>query len=116
MDKIRIHGLLVRCIIGAFLKERDHKQDVVFDLTLHTDTRPAARSDVLEDAIDYKALRNRIVEFAEQSTFHLLEGLAQAVADICLEDERVQRVDVCVHKPGALTYARDVTVEITRSR
>ncbi|MFO7820604.1 MAG: dihydroneopterin aldolase [Lentisphaeria bacterium] len=114
MDKIRIHSLLVRCIIGAFPKERDHKQDVVFDITLGTDITPAAESDELADAVDYKALRDKIVTFTESSSFKLLESLAENIAALCLKESGVQTVRVCVRKPGALTFARDVSVEITR--
>ena len=40
--------------------------------------------------------------------------LAQNIAEICLEEPRVQRVTVSVDKPGALRFARSVAVEITR--
>jgi len=38
------------------------------------------------------------------------------VAEICLEDERVEDVLVRVEKPGALRFARTVAVEINRRR
>ena len=38
------------------------------------------------------------------------------IADICLEDERVQQVEVTVEKPGALRYARSVGISIIRTR
>jgi dihydroneopterin aldolase len=53
---------------------------------------------------------------AEHSKFLLVEALAQAVANICLTDERVQQVKVCVEKPTALRFARTVGVEIVRTR
>lgn len=114
MDKIQIDGLLIRCIIGAFPKERDHKQDVVFDITLETDIAPAAATDELADTTDYKSLRDEVIALVEASSFKLLETLAEKVAAICLKYRGVERVTVCVHKPGALTYARDVSIEITR--
>jgi dihydroneopterin aldolase/D-erythro-7,8-dihydroneopterin triphosphate epimerase len=42
--------------------------------------------------------------------------LAQRIADICLEDERIERVEVTVEKPGALRFARTVAVRIVRDR
>ena len=114
MDKIHIHNLLVRCVIGAFEHERDHRQDVVFDITLHADLGRAADSDNLDDTIDYKALRDQVVLKVEASSFHLLEALAEQVAAICLAHPLVEKVNLTVHKPGALTFAKDVAVEITR--
>jgi FolB domain-containing protein len=115
MDKIHIRDLLVRCIIGVFDRERDHKQDVVLSITLHTDARRAAGTDALEDTVDYVALRDRVITYVESSSFHLIESLAEAVAEICLAAAGVEAVDVTVDKPGALTYARSVAVEIHRA-
>jgi dihydroneopterin aldolase/D-erythro-7,8-dihydroneopterin triphosphate epimerase len=42
--------------------------------------------------------------------------MAERVAGICLEHERVSRVTVTVDKPGALRFARSVAVEVTRER
>ena len=42
VDKIHIRGLLIRCIIGVYERERKHKQDVLLNITLHTDLLAAA--------------------------------------------------------------------------
>lgn len=115
MDKIYIRDLLVRCIIGVFERERDHRQDVLVNIVLKTDARPAARSDELADTVDYKALRDAICHCVENSEYRLIESLAGKIAQICLATPRVEEVTVTVDKPGALTYARSVAVEITRS-
>lgn len=116
MDKIHIKDLLVRCILGINEDERAKRQDVLVNVTLHTDTRVPGRSDRFEDAVDYRALNKRILHFAEDSKFYLVEALAESIADLCLEHPGVQRVDVQVEKPGALRFARSVGVEITRTR
>ena len=51
-DKIRINGLFLRTIIGINHDEREHKQDVMINLSLDVDTRPAARTDQIDDAVD----------------------------------------------------------------
>ncbi len=116
MDKILVQDLLVRCRIGVFPHEREHRQDVVVNLVLFCDLRPAAASDNFEDAIDYKQLKWQIVEFVESSSFRLIESLAAGIADIALADARVQKAVVRVDKPKALSYARSVGVEIERGR
>ena len=45
VDKIHIRDLRVRCIVGVFPEERDAKQDVIINITLYADCRPAGRSD-----------------------------------------------------------------------
>lgn len=115
-DQVLVRGLEVDCIIGVFPKERHVRQRVAIDLVLDVDCGPAAASDDLADAVDYKALKDEIVAAVAASAFRLLEALAATVADLCLEDPRVRRADVTVEKPGALTDARSVAVRLVRSR
>ncbi len=116
MDRILISDLLVRCIIGIGEEERRERQDIVINLSLSTDLSKAARSDNLDDAVDYRELKKRIVNMAELSSYRLVEALAQAIADICLVHPAISQVQVRVEKPGALRFARTVGVEITRNQ
>ena len=59
----------------------------------------------------------------EREALHELERraaagrhVADAIAELCLEDPRVERVDVTVDKLSALRFARSVAVEISRAR
>ena len=116
LDKIHIRELLLRAIVGINPDERVNKQDVVISITMHVDLRAACLSDNMMDTVDYKSVKTRVVALVENSEFFLIEKMAQAVADICLEDERVKIVDVLVEKPRALRFARTVGVEISRTR
>jgi D-erythro-7,8-dihydroneopterin triphosphate epimerase len=116
MDRILIRDLSVRCIIGLREDERESKQDVVVSLVLSTDLSRAGKSDVLDDSLDYRAIKKRVLALMEESHFHLLEALAEAVAAACLETARVSEVRVIVDKPGALRFARSVAVEIIRRK
>ncbi len=116
VDKIHIRDLLQRCIIGIYDEERREKQDVVINITLHADLRKAGQTDDIEDTVDYKAIKKKVIAMVDGSQFLLVEKLAQRIAEICLEEARVQRADVRVAKPGALRFARTVEVDITRTR
>ncbi len=113
-DTIFIRDLLVRCIVGIRPEEREKAQDVIFNIRLFADFSRAAASDAIEDAVDYSALKKKIVEFTESSSFNLVETLAQRIADLCLADGRVKAVEVGVEKPTALRFARTVGVRIYR--
>jgi len=116
LDRIHIADLLVRCIVGTNPGERAKPQDVVINITLHADLRAACRSDRIEDTVDYRSLKQRIVEMVEASRFFLVEALAEAISDVCLSDPRVRKARVRVEKPTALRFARTVGVEIERER
>lgn len=115
-DKIHIRDLALRCIVGIFPEEREAKQDVIINITMHADLSPAGASDDIADTVDYKEIKKRVVRLVEESEFYLVEKLAEEIAKICLAHQRVVRADVTVDKPGALRFARSVAVEISRTR
>src|SRR6516165_8727042 len=116
MDRILIKDLMLRCVLGLSQEERREKQDVLINLILWTDLRPAAASDNIEDAVDYSTLKKRIKTLVEGSQYHLAETLADRIAALCLEEPAVQQVQVTLEKPTALRFAHSVGVEIIRSR
>jgi len=115
-DAIHIRDLRLRCIIGVNPEERDKEQDVKIDVTMYTDLRRPGRSDDIQDTVDYQAVEQGIVQMIRESRFRLLERLAEAVAEICLQAAAVRQVKVVVEKPGALRFARTVAVQIVRDR
>jgi dihydroneopterin aldolase len=117
MDKIIIKDLLLRGIIGINPEERIKEQDILINLVLFAEIRPAAVSDAIEDAVNYKAITKRVIKHVEEAADYLVEKLATDIArHILTEFEAVQKVQVRVEKPGALRFAKSVGVEIERSR
>jgi D-erythro-7,8-dihydroneopterin triphosphate epimerase len=115
-DRIFIRDLLVRCILGLTDEERRERQDVLVSLVIYTDLSAAAGSDQVEDSVNYRELKKQVLAVAEQSSYHLLETLAERIAGVCLSYPRVERVRVTADKPGALRFARSVGVRMTRAR
>lgn len=116
MDQIHIKDLVVRGILGINPDERVNRQDILVNITMWADTSPAAASDEISDAVNYKTITKRIVKHIENGDPMLVERLVQEIADMCLEDARVEQVEVSVEKPGALRFARSVGITIVRSR
>jgi D-erythro-7,8-dihydroneopterin triphosphate epimerase len=116
LDRIHIRELRLRCIIGINPEERDKLQDVVIDITLYADLSRSAATDCIDDTVDYKAVKLKVMAMVEASSFYLIERLADRVALICLEDTKVRRARVTIEKPGALRFARTVGVEIVRAQ
>jgi dihydroneopterin aldolase/D-erythro-7,8-dihydroneopterin triphosphate epimerase len=116
LDKIQITDLVVSGIIGINPDERINKQDIKVNATLWVDTRAAAISDDIDDAVNYRTITKTIIGHIEAGKPLLVERLVGEIADICLYDQRVQQVEVTVEKPGALRSARSVGITIMRSR
>ena len=116
MDKIFIKDLLVRGIIGINPDERERLQDILINITIFIDTRRAAETDDLEYSVSYSDLARKIKSHAEQAARLTVEALAQDLADICLQENGVEKVIVRVEKPEAVKFARSVGIEIERER
>jgi len=114
MDIVYIRDLRIETIIGIFAWEREVLQTVSLDLEMATDIRPAAASDDIQDALDYKAISKRLIQFIGQSQYQLIEALAESVANIVREEFHVQWLRLRISKPGALRGAQDVGLIIER--
>lgn len=114
MDIVYLHDLKIETIIGIFDWEREIKQTVTLDLDMAADVAKAAKTDAIEDTLDYKAVAKRLIDFVSHSEFKLVETLAEHVADIVLNEFSVNWVRLRVNKPGAVRYAGDVGVVIER--
>jgi len=116
MDQIIIKNLLARGIIGVNDWERNRPQNILINITMFADTRPAAQTDHVDDCINYSTMSKRVLAHAESVNRLTVEALANDLARICLEEKRVQKVIVRVEKPGAVRFAESVGVEIERER
>lgn len=115
-DKIYIRDLLLRCVIGLYDDERKDKQDIIINITLAADLKKAGESDDIEDSVNYKTIKKKVIELVNNSSPLLIEKLAESICSLCLEDKKVKKVTVSVDKPGALRFARSVAVELTREQ
>lgn len=117
LDRVEVTGIRATGHHGVFAFEKEQGQEFVVDVVLHLDTRPAAASDDLGDAVDYGVVAQLVHDVVAGEPVDLVEALAQRVADACLAEPRVRVVDVAVHKPHAPIQVPfdDVVVRIRRS-
>ncbi len=115
-DVILINDLVVRGILGVNDWERRDKQDILLNLVLYADLRACARSDRLDETVNYRTVTKQVVELVESSSRFTAEALAEDIARVCLAVPGVFRVRVRVEKPGAVRFARSVGVEMERRK
>lgn len=114
MGIVFLRDLRVDTIIGIYEWERTTRQVVGIDLEMAADVAGAAATDSIDDALDYKAISKRVVDFVGASSFQLVETLAEEIARVVREEFGVPWVRVTLSKPGAIRGARDVGVVIER--
>ena len=114
MDIIFLTDLRVETVIGIWDWERKIRQTVSVDLEMAADIRKAAASDSVDDTLNYKSVAKRLQQFIGDSSFQLVETLAEEIAAIVLNEFDVAWVRVRLNKPGAIRGARDVGIRIER--
>ena len=116
MDIIFLRDLRIDTIIGIYDWERENQQTVVLDIEMSTDVAKAAASDDIRDALNYKDIAKRLIQFVGDSSFQLVETLAEECAQIIQHEFNVAWVKIQLNKQGAVTGSRDVGVIIERGQ
>ena len=115
-DRIFLYGLEVEAVIGIYDWEQEVHQKVLIDLEMAIDARKVAKSDRIDDALNYKSVAKRLLEWIPEQRLQLVETLAENIARIVITEFDVEYVRVRVGKPGAIRHAQNVGVEIERCR
>ncbi len=116
LDCIFLTDLRIETIVGIWDWERKIRQTVSIDLEMGADVATAAAHDDIEHTLNYKAVSKRVQSFVGESSFQLVETMAERVAELILTEFDVPWVRVKVNKPGAIRGARDVGIRIYRSK
>lgn len=114
MDIVFIRDLRLEARIGVWDWEQKIRQMVSIDLEMGADNRRAAATDDIADTLDYKAVSQRIRSLVEDTSFHLVETLAERIAEIVREEFSIPWLRLSLSKPGAVRGAREVGVIIER--
>ena len=114
-DKVLIRELKVEAILGILPQERVTPQPVLINITVFTDTRRAARSKDIVDAVNYAALADAATKLTIDGKYLLIETLVEDLAALSLSLAHVEGVSVRVEKPQAVPAAGAVGVEIYRT-
>jgi len=116
MDKLSITGLKFTTLIGTLDWEQHVPQTLHCDVAFQTDAATIAKSDDLNEAIDYEKMANLVQTFVENHHFQLIETLAEKLAQHVLLECDTKWVQITLHKPGALKQAKDVIITLERHR
>ena len=115
-DKVLINDLTVDAILGILPEERVQAQRVVINLTIFTDTQPAAKSQNIADTVNYAELSSQAAQLTVEGDYLLIESLVEDLAALTLDHPTAKAVTVRIEKPQAVSAAGSVGVEIYRQR
>ena len=114
MDIVFIRDLRMDAVIGVFGWERQVHQRISIDLEMGTDISAAAKSDALEDTLDYKAISQRIRQLVDENQPQLVEMLIELIAQTIMTEFKIPWIKITIAKPGAVRGSAAVGVTIER--
>ena len=115
-DAIIIEGMRLNTVIGVYPEERQNRREVIADVEIAADLRPAGASDDLALSLDYAAVAADLRKIAEEGSFLLLEAFAEKCAETILSRRGVTAVTVRITKPGAFADVAGAAVRIHRTK
>jgi 7,8-dihydroneopterin aldolase/epimerase/oxygenase len=110
-----IRNLELLAQIGVHGHEKGHLQPVRINVDLAVEDA-VVLEDRLDQVVDYEGITKKIRGLVGKGHTNLAEVMAERIAQLCFEDERVRRVRVRVEKLHALPGAESAGVEIERRR
>jgi 7,8-dihydroneopterin aldolase/epimerase/oxygenase len=118
MDIIQLTGIRCYGYTGYLPEEQYLGQWFEVDLRLSLDLATAGQSDAIEDTLDYRSIIADVKEIVSTAKFSLVEKLAETIVSRVLNYDRVQQVELKLHKPAAPIpdFGGKITIELTRQR
>ena len=116
MDIVFIKDLRIDTVIGIYDWERRVRQTLSFDIEMAFDNTVPAASDNIADTLNYKDVSKRLIAYVSESSFGLVETLAERCTVIIREEFGVAWVRLKLSKPGAVRGAKAVGVCIERGK
>ena len=111
-----IRDFMVECLIGVYEHEKRSPQRVRINLDLAVDEGEHPIIDDILNVVSYETMANGILAIDDEGHVNLVETLAERIAGMCFDDQRVDSVRVRIEKLDILENAGSVGVEIERFR
>lgn len=119
MDCIYLTGIRCYGYTGYLPEEQVLGQWFEVDVRLWLDISTAAKTDAIEDTLDYRSVISLIQHLVKTSKFALIEKLVTTLADSILQQyDRITQVQVSLSKPSAPIpdFGGKITIELTKSK
>jgi dihydroneopterin aldolase len=111
-----VRDLEIIALLGVHEHEKRKAQRIIVNIDLSVREDLANLADDIKNVVSYEIVVHRVETIVAQGHVHLVETLAERIAEACLSDERISAARVRIEKPDIIPNARSVGVEIERIR
>ncbi|ALO34804.1 D-erythro-7,8-dihydroneopterin triphosphate epimerase [Colwellia sp. MT41] len=114
MSTIYVEKLEIYAILGITDEERENKQKLIIDYWIDTDISKAMMSDDIADCVNYRTVNKEILSVVLNSSYNTIERLLGILLELILSFDGALHAKIKIAKPGALRYAKSVSVTAER--
>ncbi len=111
-----VRDLQLRAMLGVFDFEKLEPQRVIINVDLAVKELGEPLDDDIQNVVSYAHVVDHIKEIIAKGHVHLVETLAEMIAEECLISRHVVSVRVRIEKPDIIPETASVGVEIERSK
>jgi dihydroneopterin aldolase len=113
--RVSIDGLTLQTSLGVYASEKHAKRSVTIDAAMWIPlSRCSPRHDQLTEVVNYEDFHDMIVTIVNEGHVHLIESLADRLADALAAHDAVRAVHVRVAKLAVFADCRSISIDARR--
>jgi dihydroneopterin aldolase len=114
--KVIIKDLIFNTFIGLHDFEKNKKQNIKFNIEIHTNNKLQPNERDLNSIINYEDVINKIETITNKKHYLLLETLAEDIFSNLFENKNIIAIKLKIEKPEIIKNTSSVGIEVVKKR
>ena len=110
---ILIKDLILKAFVGIYPKEKIRKQKVRFNISIIATDNIKTKNDISE-FVSYEDIIKNVKNVINKGHTPLIENLAQNIAEKCLINKKILKIEIMIEKLETFKEAQSVGIKIVR--
>ena len=110
---VLVKNLILKASVGIYPKEKIRKQKVRFNISITANDNIKTKNDISE-FVSYEDVIKNVKNTINRGHTPLIENLAQNIAEKCLINKRILKIEIMIEKLETFKEAESVGIKIIR--
>ena len=110
---VLVKNLILKASVGIYPKEKIRKQKVRFNISITATDNIKTKNDISE-FVSYEDIIKNVKNVINKGHTPLIENLAQNIAEKCLINKKILRIEIMIEKLETFKEAQSVGIKIIR--
>ena len=110
---VLVKNLILKASVGIYPKEKIRKQKVRFNISITAKDNIKTKNDISE-LVSYEDIIKNIKKVINRGHSPLIENLAQNIAEKCLINKRILKIEIMIEKLETFKETESVGIKIVR--